>query len=59
MSNFMTLLGAEQVHSSAGQIASAAAEMRRAAGEMSESLRRHEQFLTEWLMQFEQVLRDE
>jgi hypothetical protein len=56
MSDYMTLLGAEQVQSAAGTMRSAASEMQRAASEISGAFEMHQRFLTQWLMDFQTVL---
>ncbi len=56
MSDYVTLVGAEQVSSAAYAIRDAAQEMKRAAGEMEAAFLRHQQFLNEWLAQFESIL---
>jgi len=56
MTDYVTLLGAEQVQSAARQMASAADEMRRAAGSIDDSLRSHQRFLEDWLLRFQQIL---
>jgi hypothetical protein len=56
VSQYVTLLGADQVQSAASRIASAAEEMRRAASAIDDSLSRHQRFLDDWLNRFETVL---
>jgi hypothetical protein len=59
MSDYVTLVGAEQVSSAARSMREAAEQMKHAAGEIDASLLRHQQFLNvlnEWLAQFESVL---
>jgi len=56
MSNYVTLVGAEQVQSAASTMRSAADEMQRAAQNIEGSFERHQRFLDDWLQRFEQVL---
>jgi len=50
------LVGAEQVQSAARTIREAAGVMERAASSINDSLFRHQQFLDQWLAQFEAVV---
>jgi hypothetical protein len=52
MTDYITLMGAEQVASAAGRMVSAADDMRRAAGSIDDAFQRHERFLDDWLMRF-------
>jgi len=56
MSQYITLLGAEQVQSAASSMRSAADDMKRAASEMSYAFENHQRFLQNWLSDFQQVL---
>ncbi len=56
MTEFMHLLGAEQVSSAAHQMRSAADQMVRAASQMDETLTRHRSLMEEWLCRFEQAV---
>lgn len=56
MTEYVHLVGAEQVQSAGSRIASAAEDIRRAAGSLDDSFRRHEFFLNEWLGRFEAVV---
>lgn len=50
---YVTLLGAEQVQSAASTMSHAAGEMKRAADQIDDALRRHSQFLEDWITRFE------
>lgn len=56
MTEYVTLMGAEQVQSAGSRIASAAEDIRRAAGSLNDYFCRHESFLNEWLGRFEAAL---
>ena len=56
MAEYVTLMGAEQVQSAGIRMAHAAEEMQRAASSIDESLRRHQQFLYEWLQRLEAIM---
>lgn len=56
MSNYITLMGAEDVSRAGSRMASAAEQMSRAAGSIDDALQRHQQFLDDWLMRFEAVM---
>lgn len=56
MSNYITLLGAEDVQRAGNRMASAADEMNRAAGATEDSLHRHRLFMDDWLSRLEAVL---
>jgi len=56
VSEYITLLGAEQVQSAARTMANAADEMRHAAGNIDEALRSHQRFLDDWLIRFQQAM---
>lgn len=58
MSNYVTLVGAEEVGSAGRSMRSAADEMRAAANQIEESLSRHRAFLDDWLTRFDAVLSD-
>ena len=53
----INLLGADDVSRAGRTIASAAEDMRRATGHMDEALQRHETFLDDWLIRFEDILK--
>lgn len=56
MSDYIALLGAEQVQSAANSMRQAAYEMQRAASNIDYSLTQHQQFLTNWLQEFAAVV---
>lgn len=56
MSQYITLLGAEDVRTGGNRMVEAAGNMRNVVGEFEDSLRRHRQFMDEWLEKFEQIL---
>lgn len=56
MSDYITLLGAEQVQHAARSIQAAAEEMARAASYSDETARQQRQFMDDWLQRFEQAI---
>jgi hypothetical protein len=52
MSEYMTLMGAEQVQSAGRSMQSAAEQMTRSASVIDEALARHQRFLDDWLVRF-------
>jgi hypothetical protein len=56
MSEYITLLGAEDVSRAGHNMQSAADTMNRAFGNFDESLRAHQRFMEEWLQTFERIL---
>lgn len=58
MSNYITLLGAEDVGRAGSTIASAAGTIRQAANSMEDSLYRQRLFMDEWLFRLEEVLKN-
>jgi len=56
MSNYMTLLGAEDVARAARQIEGAASEIQRAASSIDTTLAQQRQWMDDWLMRFEQAI---
>jgi len=56
MSNYITLLGAEDVSKAGFNILSAADNINRAVGNFDEPLRAHQRFMEEWLQTFERIL---
>lgn len=56
MADYVTLLGAEQVQNAGRAMREAADSMIRSAAEFDASLRRHEQFLEDWLTRFESAI---
>ncbi len=57
MSEFITLLGAEDVRSAGSSMREAASEMQRAAASIEDSLQRHRLFLDDWLFRLEEVFK--
>ena len=53
MSEYMHLVGAEQVSSAAYTMREAASNMQRAADSMGYNLEQHQRFLDDWLGRFE------
>ena len=58
MSDYVTLIGSEDVRSAGRQIAGAAESMRQAVGSLDDTLYRHRQWMDDWLMRFEAALRE-
>ena len=56
MSDYITLLGAEDVSKAGYNILHAADSINRAVGNFDESLRAHQRFMDEWLQTFEKIL---
>lgn len=56
MTEFVTLLGAEDVKRASSNMTAAADRMSRAAGQIDAALQNHERFLTEWLVKFDELL---
>ncbi|HAF43767.1 MAG TPA: hypothetical protein DCK83_02155 [Gallionellaceae bacterium] len=56
MSEYVHLIGAEQVQSAAVSMRGAAEEMRQAAMTIDGALERHRLFMDDWLQKLEQVL---
>ncbi len=56
MSDYITLLGSDDVRSGGHAIERAAADMNRAAGNFESVLERHHRFMDEWLQTFERIL---
>lgn len=56
MSDYITLLGAEDVKKSGHEMSSAAHEMQRSIGYLDDVLNRHQRFMDDWLQRFEAVL---
>lgn len=56
MADYVTLLGAEQVERAGYKMAEAADQMMRAAGYMDEAMQRHQRFMDDWLIRFEQAI---
>ena len=53
MTEYIHLIGAEQVQTAANTMREAAQQMGRAVGEMAYPLERHERFMEDWLIRFE------
>lgn len=58
MSNYVTLMGAEDVRSAGNRMASAADEMQRAAANMAHAFEQHQRFLDDWLERLNGTLSD-
>jgi len=56
MTDYVTLMGTEEVSKAASRMVSAAEEYKRAIAQQSDDFFRHQRFLDEWLARFEQVL---
>jgi hypothetical protein len=56
MSQYVNLLGSEAVERAGHSIALAADNMKQAASQLDDALRRHEQFLDDWLKRLELTL---
>lgn len=56
MSDYIHLIGTEQVQSAANTMSSAAEEMKQAANNMEDTFRRHQLFLDDWLLRLEAAL---
>lgn len=53
---YITLLGAEQVQSAASRMVGAADSIRQAASNMDDVLQRHQRFMDDWLLRYQQLL---
>jgi hypothetical protein len=58
MSNFMTLIGAEEVSRAASSMQDAAEQMKQAASSIDFSLETHRRFMDDWLSRFETALKE-
>ena len=56
MSDYITLMGSEDVSRAGHNMVAAGSDMNRAASSMSEAFHRHEQFLTDWLYEFREIV---
>lgn len=56
MSDYITLLGAEDVKNASHRMMEAADGMKRSADHIESTLQNHARFMEEWLSQFEKVL---
>lgn len=52
MSNYVTLIGAEDVRRAASQMQQAAEQMAQAANQISYALEAHQRFLEQWLQDY-------
>lgn len=57
--DYVTLMGAEGVERAGHRMSEAAETMRRAAGDIQHALTQHEQFLENWLIQFQEAMNGE
>jgi hypothetical protein len=58
MTEYIHLIGADDVRSAGHTISSAAQDMKRAAGEIGYALERHERFLQNWLQDFAAIVEE-
>lgn len=58
MADYITLLGAEDVQRAANSMRQAADDMQRAANLYQESTYQQQQFMNDWLIRFEQALKE-
>lgn len=56
MSQYITLMGAEEVSSAGSRMVSAAHEMQSAASSFNYALEMHQRFLDDWLNRFEMAI---
>lgn len=56
MSEYMTLLGAEDVSRAGNRMVSAAEDMQRAAVSMDDTLERNRRHMDDWLLRFDAVI---
>lgn len=56
MADYVTLMGAEDVARAGSAMRQAADDMNRAALSFDESLRRHQEFMDDWLFRFNDAL---
>jgi len=59
MSDFIHLMGAEDVSRAGSAMRQAAEEMRSTASMIEDSLQRHRIFLDEWLFRFEEAMKED
>ena len=57
MSEFITLLGAEDVRSAGFSMKTSASTIQSAASQVEDSLHRHRMFLSDWLYRFEEAVK--
>ena len=58
MSNYVNLLGAEDVSRAGSRMSDAASEMSRAASSIAHSLECHQRFMDDWLARLDATLQD-
>ena len=58
MTEFVHLVGAEDVSRAGSRMQEAAQIMKHAADEIDHAMRQHQQFLENWLQKFEQIVTD-
>lgn len=58
MSEYMHLIGADDVRSAAGTMAQAARDMQRAAASISDALESQRRYMEEWIGRFESVVKE-
>jgi hypothetical protein len=58
MSDYIRLIGTEDVESAGANMLSAAQDMYKAANSFEDSLYSHRQFMDEWLGRLQQILED-
>lgn len=56
MAEYVTLMGADDVRNAGHRMSGAADTMRSAAGNIDDALRRHQQFMDDWLQRFEAAI---
>ena len=56
MTEYVHLIGAEDVRSAGSAMRAAAEDMKRAAASIEESLHRHRMFLDDWLFRLENMI---
>ncbi len=57
MTEYITLIGVEGIKAAAGTIREASVEIQRAVSAIDYALQRHERFLTDWLFNFETIMK--
>lgn len=56
MSERIHLIGSEQVSSAGHNMSHAAEEMKRAASHIEDTMYRHQQFMSQWLVDLERIM---
>jgi Sec-independent protein translocase protein TatA len=56
MTEYMHLIGAEDVRAAGRAMNEAASEMQRAMSYMDSALQQHQRFMDDWLMRFQQTM---